>query len=126
MSSNEEEIKNILYQLADTVIEIEEYSEEDLRRKNVFEASQRFVEDLFRQMKEKLEICKNENEKVFVKEVTLNFLITSIKKIFVDFDCPDENIEWLADHMRDQILATTRENYEKTMKERGESKCTLT
>lgn len=110
---NEENVFNILYELADTVIEIKEVSPEDLHIKAVFNCSNEFVESFFKQINEKLNICENEQEKIFVKEVALNFLMASLKKILVYCDCPDENIELIADNIKDNILKCTRSNYNK-------------
>jgi vacuolar-type H+-ATPase subunit E/Vma4 len=108
----QDNLYNVLYQIADTVIEIKEFDPEEKHRIEVFELSKKNMEKFFEKVNEKLDSCNDEEEVVFVKESTLNFLIFSLKKLIVDYDCTDENIEYLANHIRDQLLSVKRSNFE--------------
>ena len=105
----EDSLYEILYQMDDTVIHVEEITPEEAYRKEVYELSIKNMKSFLDQVNEKLAKCENDDDKIFVKETTLNFLLFSLKKLIVDYDCPDENIEWLAYHLKDQILSLIRE-----------------
>jgi hypothetical protein len=114
--SKEEEFFQTLYEIADTVIEIKEVSLEDAYRHDVFKTSMKHVEEFFKQINNRMLNCENEEDIIFVKESTLNFLIFSLKKVLSDWDMPDENIDYMADHLSYQIKTVTRREHEKANK----------
>lgn len=113
MKNDEDDFFDVLCQLSDTVIKIEEVDPEKEYRMNVFKLSKKNMDNFFTQVNQKLSLCKDEYEILFTKEVTLNFLIASLKKILVDYDCPDENMEYMANNIRDEIISCTRREFEK-------------
>lgn len=120
---DEKEIFDVLYEIADTVIEIkivpsQEEIEEESYRKECFDVSITHVNEFFNEFDKRLLMCKSEIDIIFLKETTLNFLIFSLKKLLVNYDCPDENIEYLANHFRDQILSLKRSIYKEDYKEK--------
>lgn len=112
MSVDEEkDLFDTLYSLVSTVLYVEEKTPEEIRRHETFLVAKKNVDAFFAQINEKLSLCTTEEEMSFVTDTTINFLIFSLKKMVVDFDCPDENIEYLANHLRDQILSVTRKSH---------------
>lgn len=97
-----------LYELADTVIHLEEINLEDVKKKEIFETTIKNVDNFIEKVDSKISLCKDKNEIEFVANTTINFLIFSLKKLLVGFDCPDENIEYIAEHIKDQILSLKR------------------
>jgi hypothetical protein len=96
------------YKLADTVIYMEEVNAEEKAAELCFKKVMENVNSFFEQVDKKLSLCENDEDRDFAKEITLNFLIFSLKKLIADYDAPDENIEYLANHLRDQILQVKR------------------
>lgn len=107
--SEDKDIFFELYRLADTVIYVEEI---DTYKQECFDLSVSHMNEFFKQFNKRIKECKNENEMILTKESTLNFLIFSLKKLIADYDCPDENIEFIANHIKDQILKVKRCNHE--------------
>ena len=66
------------------------------------------INSLFMQIEKKLDDYNSEEDRIFVEETTLNFLIFRLKKLIVNSDCPDKNIDFLADNVRDQLLKCKR------------------
>ena len=103
MESEEDKTFDILCQFADQVIFIEKVDQRDEYRKKMVEICMKQRDEFFKQVDQRLSECDNENDRSFVKETTTTFLISSLQKIIVDYDCPDENIDYLASIIKEQI-----------------------
>jgi len=107
----EDEFFDELYEIANTVIYVDEISPEEIRKKEVFKESRKLVEGLFLSIDEEINHSRNDEEKCFTKEVYLNFILFSLKKIIVQYDMPDDNIVWIAGHIKDKLIECTRKSY---------------
>lgn len=105
---NEDDLFDELYHICDTIIYVKEIHSEEKITETYYKLVMENVNSFFEQVDKKLALCENDEDKDFSKEVTLNFLIFSLKKLIADYDCPDDNIEYLADHLRKQILQCKR------------------
>lgn len=108
MNNVDDHLYNELYKICDTVISVEEIDEEQIYREDCFKVTMAHVKSFFEQVDKKLNSCQTEQEIIFTKESTLNFIIFSLKKMIVEYDFPDDNIEFLADHLKEQILKVKR------------------
>jgi len=105
---NDEDLMENLMQMCDQVIYVEEVDSDDAYMQTVFKRAVEHRDALMLQFDTNLGNCKDEESRLYVKEVMLNFLIFSLKTLIAKYDCPDDNIVWLADHLKAQILQLKR------------------
>ena len=74
------------------------------QRDKIFHDAMVWQDDLFSGLNKKISECEDKHEIVLLKETALCFLIFSLQSMIVTSGFPNEKIESLADHVRDQIL----------------------
>lgn len=112
MNDDDRFLQDELFHLSDTVIYVEQIDPLAYIHEEEYNVSMDHVKHFFKQVDQKISNCKSETELGFVKDTTLNFLIFSLKKLITQYDIPDTNIEFLANHIKYQLLKTRRKTNE--------------
>lgn len=101
---NNDSIYDALAPLCDCIMHIEE-SETDYEkqyRKEVFETVTKNLDGFFKQVDKKIKDCENNDERSFVYDTTMNFLVFSINRMMDRI--PSENIPSAIDALEDLLL----------------------
>jgi len=94
--------------IVDLVIyaDMEDETEEPISPE-VYEFAVRCTESLWKQVEIRLQACKTEQDILYVKDSTFNFLLFSMRKLLAELD--DDEIERMANVVRERILRLKRE-----------------
>lgn len=82
----------ILASYADTVIYVDEMDPLEAYKKNIQNLAKKNCTEFFKQVDKRLNQCENEEQKIEIKETTINFLLLALKKIIFEVEHRDEVI----------------------------------
>lgn len=100
----ESDLPDALWDMCDTIIHLDIDKSKISRDVYLFAISCR--DKFMEQVKKKLDGCKTEEERQYVYDGSLNFLIFATRKLICDLD--DEKIEYLAIEFNKRILSLKR------------------
>ncbi len=86
---NDEDLMTTLMQLCDEVIYVKLVESKSSYVNTVFKRAMEHRDALMLQFDKNLSNCKDEESRLYIKEVTLNFLLFSLKTLIDKYDCPE-------------------------------------